>query len=166
MMSSNRFGGRGTTAGSRVQIGSAGQAESGTIFPAQEEPRGSCQGELLSDHIADVHMGRAGEQRIEVRIIRRLGVAAEHGRIHIDVYLGADIGQATPAFSLHDRLYGSPPEVLTIAGCLKLAFDRHRAHQVQIQAFKCGVVGLKLTDRPHGAPLEVPDVHSQHSRLN
>ena len=118
MISSNRFGGRGTTAGSRVQVGSAVQAESGTVFPAEQQAGGSGQGQLFPHNVPDIDVGGALEQRIKVGIIRGLGIRAEDGGIHLDVHFGADVGQASPALALHLTVHAAPPQVFTIAGSL------------------------------------------------
>jgi len=118
MISSNRFGGRGTAAGSRVQVGSAVEAESGTVFPAEQQTGGNGQGQLFPHHIPDVDVRGALEQGIKVGIIRGLGVRAEDGGIHVDVHFGADIDQASPALALHLTVHAAPPQVFTIASSL------------------------------------------------
>ena len=118
MISSNRFGGRGTTAGSRVQVGSAVQAESGAVFPAEQQAGGSGQGQLFPHHIPDIDVGGALEQGIKVGIIRGLGIRAEDGGIHVDVHFGADIGQASPALALHLTVHAAPPQEFSIPGSL------------------------------------------------
>ena len=118
MISSNRFGGRGTTAGSRVQVGSTSETESGTFFPAEQQAGGSRQGQLFPHNVPDIDVGGALEQRIKVGIIRGLGIRAEDGGIHLDVHFGADVGQASPALALHLTVHVAPPQVFTIAGSL------------------------------------------------
>jgi hypothetical protein len=164
-VSSNRFGGRGATAGSRVQIRSAAQAESGTVIPAEQETGRSGQGQLFPHHIPDVDVGGALEQGVEIRIIRRLRVSAEDGGVHINVHCGTDIGQASPALALHLAMHTAPPQVFTVTSRLQLTGHRHWAYQMQIQTFERGIVGPKLSDRAHGTSLKVPNVDSQHSRL-
>ena len=66
---------------------------------------------------------------------------------------------------LHHPVEAAAPQVLPTAAGLYLPFHRYRTDEIQIQPFKCRIVGLKLTLRPDRSPLEVPDVHSQHSRL-
>jgi hypothetical protein len=80
------------------------------------------------------------EKRIKIRIIRGFGVGAEDRRVHLDVYLGPDLGQAAAALAFHDAVNTAPPEVLAVAGCLQLALDRHRTDELKIQSFKGGVV--------------------------
>ena len=58
-----------------------------------------------------------------------------------------------------------PPEVFAVAGGLQLPLDLHRSRQVEPQSLEGGIVGRELADSPHGTPLKVPDVDSQHSRL-
>jgi hypothetical protein len=166
MISSNRFGGRGTTAESRVQVGSAAQAESGTILPAKQQPGGSGQGQLFPHHIPDIDVGGALEQGIKVGIIRGLRVRAEDGGIYVDVHLRPDIRQATPTLALHLTMHAAPPQVITIPRSLQLPCDRDGPNQMQLQTFESGIVGPKLPHGPDRASLKVPDVNSQHSRLN
>jgi hypothetical protein len=165
MISSNRFGGRGTTAGSRVQVGSAAQTESGAVIPAEQQASGSSQSQLFPHHISDVDVGGALEQGIKIGVVSRLRIRAEHRRVDVDIDLGADIGQTPPTFTLHGSVQAAPPEVFSIAGGLQLSSDRHRPYQIKIQSFERGIVGLKFPNRPHRASLKVPDVDSQHSRL-
>jgi hypothetical protein len=65
-------------------------------------------------------VGGTLEQGIKVRIVRGLGVRAEDRGIHVDVYVGTDIGQASPAFALHYTLHAAPPQVFTVASSLQL----------------------------------------------
>ena len=110
-------------------------------------------------------MGGALQQRIEIRIVRRFGIGAEDGGIHIDVHFGADVGKAATALALHLALELPPPQVLALVCRLKLPCYGNRADQVQIQALERGIVGLKLSHGPDRAPLKIPYVYSQHSRL-
>jgi hypothetical protein len=118
MVSSNRFGGRGTTAGSRVQIGSTGETEPGAIFPAEQQARGSSEGKLLPHHVPDVDMRGPLQQRIEVGMVSRLGIAAEDRGVDIDVHVGPDLGETPAALALHHPAYGAAPEILSLAGFL------------------------------------------------
>jgi hypothetical protein len=165
MVSSNRFGGRGTTAGSRVQIGSTGGTKPGARFPAQQQVSGSSQGHFLPHHVTDVDVRGPLQQRIEVGIVACLGVTAEHRGININVYYGLHLGEAAPAFPFQDTVDLAPPEIFALAGLLELSGDRHRTDQIQIQPFKRRIVRPKLPDGANRAPLKVPDVDSQHSRL-
>jgi hypothetical protein len=166
MASSNRFGGRGTAAGPRVQVGSAREAETGTIIPAKQQPRGGGQGQLFSHDVPDVDVRGPRQQRVKVGIVRSLGIRGEHRGGDLDVHFGADVGQAPPALALHLPVDAPPPQVLTVAGGLQLPGNRDGANQVQIQTFKCGIVWPKLPNGPHRASLKVPEVNSQHSPLN
>jgi len=164
-MSSNRFGGRGALARSRVQVRSTGETETGTVFPTEQQTGGDGKRQLLPRYVPDVYMRGAFKQRIEVGIVRGFGIGAEDRGIHVDVNVGADLGQAAPALALHDSVKAAPPEVLAMAGGLQLSRHRHRADQIQVQPIERGIVGLQLSHRPNRSPLKVPDVHSQHSRL-
>jgi hypothetical protein len=165
MVSSDRFGGRGTTAGSRVQVGSTAETKAGTLLPAEQQARRGRQGQLLSHDITNVDVRRPLQQGVEVWIVCRLWIGAEDGRIDIDVQLGAYIRQAPPALTMHGSVDVPTPEILIRAGGLQLTRYRNRPNQIQIQSFKGGIVGPKLSHRPHRASLEIPDVDSQHSRL-
>jgi hypothetical protein len=120
MISSDRFGGRGTTAGSRVQIRSACETEPGTRISAEQQARWSSQHQLLSNYVPHVNVGCPFQQWVEVRVIGSLWIAAEHRRVNIDVHLGFDIGQATTALALHYAVKVPPPEILPGAGGLQL----------------------------------------------
>jgi hypothetical protein len=111
-------------------------------------------------------VGGTFQQGIEVRIIRGFGIGAEDGGRHLDVHCGADIRQTAPALTLHFSPQASAPEVFAVTGRLQLAVDRDGAHQMQIQTLESGVVGLQLPNCSHRASMKVPDIHSQHSRLN
>jgi hypothetical protein len=165
MISSDRFGGRGTTAGSRVQIGSAVEAETGTVLPAQQEARGYGERHLFPDDVPNIDVRRPFQKRVEIGVVSRLGIRAEHRGVDLDVDIGPYSRQAAPAFSLQRSVDMAPPEILSGAGCLQLPGHRHRPAQIEIQSFKGGIVRPKLPHRSHRSPLKVPDVHSQHSRL-
>src|SRR5215216_616519 len=62
-------------------------------------------------------------------------------------------------------MHAAAPEVLAVARGLQLAIDRHRTGEAEIQPFERGIVGVEPPVGPDGATLQVPDVHSQHSRL-
>ena len=166
MISSDRFGGRGTTAGSRVQIGSTGETEPGTGIAAEQEAGWSSQGQLLSHDVPHIDVRCPFQQRVEVGIICRIGIGAEHGCVDVNVDIGPYISQAPPALALHGSVDVPAPEILPCPGGLQLPRYRNRAHQIEVQPLKGGVVGPKLPHRPHRAALKVPDVHTQHSRLN
>lgn len=164
--SSNRFGGLGTVARSRVKVRSAVQAETGTVFPAEQQTSRSRQGQLFPCYVPDVDMRRALEQGVKVGIVSGFGIGAEDRGVHIDVNVGADFGQAAPTLALQHAMKAAPPQVLTQPGGLQLPRYRYRPNQVQIQPIECGIIRLKLPHRANRSPLKVPDVHSQHSRLN
>jgi hypothetical protein len=124
MISSDRFGGSGATAGARVQVSSAAGTESSAVFPAEQQSSRSGKGQLVPHYVPHVYVRGTLEQRVEVRIVRGLGIRAEDGSIDIDVYRRAHIGQATPALALHFSVHTTPPQVLTIPCCLQL--PRHR----------------------------------------
>jgi hypothetical protein len=51
---SSRFGGRGTAAGSRVQVGSTVETKTGTIIPTEQQVRWSGQGKFLANYVPDI----------------------------------------------------------------------------------------------------------------
>jgi hypothetical protein len=165
MMSSNGFGGGTTGAGPRVQVRPTSGTESSTVFATEEQLGLDGQRELFTDRVDHVDVGRPLGQRVELRIVRRLGVGAENGRINLEVDLVEDLGEAPPALTPHHRVHVPSPQVGAIAGGLQLTPHRHRPGQAELQTLQNGVVGLEHSIRPHGTPLEFPNVHSQHSRL-
>jgi hypothetical protein len=140
MISSDGFGGRGTTAGTRIQVGATIQTQAGTVLPAQQEPGGRCQGELLANDIADVYVRRPFQQRIEVGVVGRVRISTEHCGIDVDVHISLDIGQASSALAVHGSVDAASPQILSGAGCLQLPGYRYRSHQVEIQSVKGGII--------------------------
>ena len=166
MMSSDRFGGSVTGARPRVEIGPAAGAEAGAVFPAEQQVGLGGEGQLLPHHLADVHGRRPIGERIEVGIVYRVRIGAEDRGIHRDVHLVEHLGQATAALAAHYAVEITPPEVLAFAGGLQLTTHHHRSYQIEPQAFERQIVGRKLPLGPDGTPLEVPDIHAQHSPLS
>jgi hypothetical protein len=164
--SSNRFGGCGTFADSRVQVCSTGSTEAGTVFPAEQQPGGHGQRQLLPGYISYVDMRSTLEQRVRIGIVGRVRIRAEDGRIHVDAQNRPDISEASPAVRLQGPAKRPTPQVLAWAGSLELTRDRYGAHEVKIQTFERRIVRLQLTNSLDGPPLQVPYVHSEHSRLN
>jgi hypothetical protein len=165
MVSSNRFGGRGTTAGSRVEIGSTGETEAGTLFPTEEETGRRRQNQLLPHYVPDIDMRGALQQRVEIGIVSRLRVAAEHRRVNIDIHFRPHLGQTAATFAFYLGVDGAAPEIFSFAGFLQLSVYRYRTNQIQIETFKRRIVWPELPNGPYRASLEVPYVDSQHSRL-
>jgi hypothetical protein len=110
-------------------------------------------------------MRRTLEQGVRIGIVGGVWIGAENGRIHVDVQIGPDIFEATPAIRLQRTAQRPAPQVLTRAGGLKLTGDGHRADEVKIQPFERRIIWLQLTDSLDGTSLQVPYVHSEHSRL-
>ena len=102
---------------------------------------------------------------IEIGIVGRVGIGGEHRRGHLDVHLVQHLGQAAAALAPHHPMHAAAPEVLAVARGLQLAVDRHRAGEAQVQPLERRIVGIEPPVGPDGAALQVPDVHSQHSRL-
>jgi hypothetical protein len=105
------------------------------------------------------------EQRVRIGIVSRVRIRAENGRIHADVQDGSDIAQAPPTIRLQGTAQRPTPQVLARTGSLKLARDRYRSYQVKIQPFEGRIVRLQLTNSLDGTSLQIPYVHSEHSRL-
>ncbi len=163
--SSNRFGGRGTIARSRVQVRTTVETEAGTVFPTQHQTGGYCQGELLPGYVTYIDVRCSLEQRIKVGVFGRFGVGGEDRGIHVNVNFGTDLGQTTPALTLHETVKAAPPQVLTLAGGLQLPGDRYRTYQLEVEPIERGIVGLELSHGADRTSLKVPNIHSQHSRL-
>jgi len=121
--------------------------------------------QLLAYHRAQVHRRAPLRQRIEIRIVGGLGVVTEDRGVHRDVHLVDDLGEAAPALASNDAVKIASPEVLPIAGGLQLPLHRHRTHQVQPQPLERRILRRELAYGPDGPPLEVPNVHAQHSPL-
>jgi hypothetical protein len=125
--------------------------------------RGEC--ELFTHHRSHIHRRGPLSQWVEIRIVGGFRVGAEHRGIHRDVHFVDHRGEAAPALASHNAVKIASPEVLTIAGGLQLALHRHWTHQIQSQPFECRILRRELAyglDRP---PVEIPNVHAQHSPL-
>ena len=75
------------------------------------------------------------------------------------------LGQAAAALAPHRAVDVPAPQVLALPRRLQLALHLHRPVQLEVETLERGIAGLELTDRLDRAALQVPDVHSQHSRL-
>jgi hypothetical protein len=111
-------------------------------------------------------MGRALEYRVRVRIVRRIWIVGEERGIHLNVQNGTNISQTSSTVCLQGPAKGPAPQVFTGTRSLELSGYRHRTHKVKIQSFERRIIGLQLTNSLDGSSLEVPNVHSEHSRLN
>jgi hypothetical protein len=165
IVSSNRFGG-GTATGPRIQVGPASGTEAGTILTTEQQVAWHCQGQLLPDYIGEIDGLRLLRQGVVIGIVSRIGISGEDRRIHVDVYLTQHLGEAPAAFTPYDRVDVAAPEVLPFSRGLQLPPHSHRSHQREVQAGECRIVGCELAIGPDRPPLELPDIHSQHSRLN
>ena len=166
MMSSNRFGGSVTGARPRVQIGPAAGAQAGAVVPAKQQMGLSGEGQLLSNHRTDVHgRGPVGE-KVEVGVVHRVRIGAEHRGIHRHVHLVEHLRQAAATLAANYAVEITSPEVFALVGGLKLTMHYHWPHQVEPQPLEGRIVGLQLPLGPNGTPLKVPDIHAQHSPLN
>jgi len=165
MRSSNGFGGGATGAGPRVEICPAAGAESGTVVPAEQEVRRRRKRQLFPNHHREIDGAGPGRQRVEVRVVRRLGIGRKHRRADVGVNLVQDLGEAAAALTAHHGVDGSTPEVLAFAGGLELTVYQDVSDQIEAESLKGGVVGLEFACCLNGTALQVPNVHSQHSRL-
>ena len=165
MISSVRVGRCGAPARSRVEIGSAGQTQSGTVVPTEQQAGRSGEYELFADHIPDVDVRRTLGQRIKIRIIRCLRVGTEHCGVNIDVDVSTNFTQATAAVTLQCCVNASAPQIFARPSGLQLPGDRNRRGEVQIESLEGPIVGPKLSNCLHRALLKIPEVYSQHSRL-
>ncbi len=121
--------------------------------------------ELLAHHRSHVHRRGPLRQRIEIRIVGGFRVGAEHRGIHLDFYFVRHLGETAPALASNHAVEITSPEVFSIAGGLQLALYRHRTHQVQSQPFERRILGRELAYGPDGPPMEIPNIHAQHSPL-
>ncbi len=165
MLSSNRFGG-GTAAGPRVQIGPASGTEAGTVLTTQEKVALHCQRQLLPHHIGEIHRLRPLGEGVIIGIVGRVGIGGKDRRVHIHIDLAQHLGQASAAVTPHHSMDVPAPEVLPISGGLQLPPHSHWSDQREVQSGERRIVGCELAISPDRPPLEVPDIHSQHSRLN
>jgi hypothetical protein len=81
------------------------------------------QGKLLSHHIPDVDMRGTLQQRVEVGMVSRLGIAAEDRGVDFDVHVGPDLGETAAALAFHYSMHRTPPEILPLPGFLQLPGD-------------------------------------------
>ena len=121
--------------------------------------------ELLAHHRAHVHRRGPLGQRVEIGIVGGFRIGAEHRGLHLDFHFVGHLGKTAPAFAPNHPMEIASPEVLSIAGCLQLTLHRHRTHQIQPQALERRILRRELAHGPDGPPLEVPNVHAQHSPL-
>ena len=119
---------------------------------------------LPHDH-SHIHGGRAVGQEVEVGVVHRVGIRAEHSGIHRHVHLVEHFGQASAARATNDPVEIASPEVFAVTGDLQLPVHRNRSHQLEPQALESRIVGREFALGPHGTAPKVPDIHTQHSRL-
>jgi hypothetical protein len=165
MMSSNRFGGGATGARPRVQVGPAAGAKACTVVPAEQQVGLGREGKLLAHDKPHIHGGRAIGEEIEIGVVHRVGIGAEHGRVHRHVHLVEHLRQAAAALAADHAVEIASPQVFSYTGGLKLPMYHHRSHQIEPQALEGRIVRRKLSLGANGASLEVPDIHAQHSPL-
>jgi len=165
MLSSSRFGGSVTGARPRVQVGPATGAKAGAVVPAKQQVGLGSEGELLAHDQPYIHGGRAVGQQVEVGVVHRVGIGAEHGRVYRHVHFVEHLDEAAAALTAHHAVEISSPQVFALSGGLKLPVHHHRSHQLETQALESRIVRRKLTLGPNGTPPKVPDIHAQHSPL-
>ena len=165
-MSSSRFGGIVKGARPRVQVGPAAGAKAGAIVPAEQQVGLGGEGQLLAHHRPHVHGRRAVGQEIEIGVVHRVGIGAEHGGIHRHIHLVEHFSQAATTLTPDHAVEIAAPEVFAFRGSLQLPVNHHRSHQIESQTLEGRIVGRKLALGPDGTPLKVPNVHAQHSPLN
>jgi hypothetical protein len=124
------------------------------------------EGQLLAHDRSHVHRRGPLGQWIEIRIVGGLRVGAEDRGVHRNVHFVDHLGEAAPALAANDAVNIASPEVLAIASGLELALDPHRTHQVQSQPFKRRILWRELAYGLDGPPVEVSNVHAEHSPLN
>jgi hypothetical protein len=121
--------------------------------------------QLFPDDGCEVDTRWAGWQRVELGVVRRLGIAREHGGADIDVYLFEHFGE-TPATLAADHPVQAPsPEEFSLARCLQLTVDQDVPDQVEVESLECRITGTERPFGAYGTALKVPKIHSQHSPL-
>ena len=164
-MSSNGFGGGATGAWPRVQVCATTGAESGTVLTTQQQVGRNGERELFANDGTDIDTRRPGRQGVELGVVGGLGVARKDRSADFDVHLLEHLGQASAALAAHNPVHGAAPEVLIPARSLKLTGNGNAANQSKPESVEGRIVGTELSIRPHGTPLKVPNIHSQHSPL-
>jgi hypothetical protein len=124
------------------------------------------EGQLFPHYIGEIDRFRLLGQRVVIGIVGGIGVGRKDRRVYVDIDLAQHLGQAATAVTSHYGVNVPAPEVLPISRGLQLPPNRHRSHQLQVEVRKGRIVRGELAVGPDRPSLEVPDIHSQHSRLN
>jgi hypothetical protein len=165
MMSSDGFGGGAAGARPRVQVRPTPGAESGTIVPAQQQITRHRERQLFPNDGCEIDARWSGWQRVELGVLRRLGIAREHGGADIDVYLFEHLGETPATLAPDHPVQATSPEEFSLARCLQLTVDQDVTNQVKIESLECRITGAERPFRAYGTALQVPNIHSQHSLL-
>jgi hypothetical protein len=165
MISSDGFGGGAAGARPRVQVRPTTGTESGTIIPAQQKVTRHRERQLFPHDGCDVDTRRPGRKRVEVGIVRGIGVTGENCRRDVDIHLLEHLRQTPAALATDDRVNAPSPEVLPLGGRLKLSIDQDITNHVEVESLEGRIACVELPFGAHGTALQVPNIHSQHSRL-
>ncbi len=107
-------------------------------------------------------MGRPGSQRIDTGIVGGVGVGAEE---HVD--RGGDrkdhLGETAPTGAACFTGHLPPPEDVPLTGGLQPPAYRERSGERKFKPDKGFIVHRDLAYSLNGTPLEVPQIHHQHS---
>jgi hypothetical protein len=105
-------------------------------------------------------------QRVGIGIVGGVRIGGEDRRVDVDIDLAQHLGQASAAIPPDHGMNVPAPEVFPVSGGLQPPPHSHRSDQREVQSGERRIVGCELAIRPDRPPLELPDIHSQHSRLN
>lgn len=150
--------GRSAVARTGVEIGSAPRAEAGAIFPAQQKDRNR-EGELLADRLGQIDCGSSRGDRIDARIIGRVGILAEQ-QVQLDINRLGYLGQAAPAPSPNLASHLPSPEELSRSGFLQAALDRYRSGESQLEARERRIGRLEHTRGIQRTAVNFPQIHA------
>ena len=101
----------------------------------------SGEGQLLPNYRADVHGGGPLGEEIEVGVVHRVRIGAEHRGIHRHVHLVEHLDQAAAALAADHAMEIAPPEILALTGGLQLTTHYHWSYQVEPQPLEGRIVG-------------------------
>src|SRR5262249_44713854 len=125
--------------------------------------------EFLPDHRRDVDGARSGREWIEIRVVRGVGIAREHGRLDVDVDLLEHLGEAPaplpPNHPATPRVHAAPPKVPPPRCRPELTVHQDVADQIEVEPREGRVAAVEPPLRTNGTPLEAPDIYTQHSPL-
>ena len=165
MISSDGFGGGAAGARPRVQVRPTTGTESGTIVPAQQELTRYRERKLFPNDRSDIDAGRSRRQWIEVGVVRGIGVIGKYGRADVEVDLLQHLGETPTTLTPYHSVEGPLPEILAFARGLEMTVNQDTPDQIEIESLERWIIRAERPFGTCGTPLQVPDIHSQHSLL-